>query len=103
MTTASTAGPLSPGYFQTHAAAGATWRSAPLARLVDEETIALLVNAFNAGQWGNVDSATAHANRQSILAHHGPLRGAYRVKGWNIEITADAATGKPTVRTHGEP
>ena len=95
--------PASPGYFQTHAAAGATWRSAPLARLLDEETVALFVQAFNTGQWGDVDVKTAHANHSALIRHLGPLKGVYRFSEWTLIVTADASCPKPTVRAQGEP
>lgn len=96
-------GPDSPGYFQTHAAVGATWRSAPLARLLDEETVALFVQAFNTGQWGNVDVKTARANQAALIRHFGPLKGVYQFHEWKLTITADASCPKPTVRAQGEP
>ena len=96
-------GPHSPGYFQTHAVAGASWRSAPLARLMDEETVALFVQAFNTGQWGDVDVQVCRDNHSALVQHMGLLQGIYRINDWTIEITAEASCGKPTVRAHGEP
>ena len=96
-------GPHSPGYFQTHAVAGAIWRSAPLARLLDEETIALFVQAFDAGQWGDVGVHTTRANHAALIQHMGPLLGSYHVNEWTIKISAEASCGKPTVRAQGEP